>query len=196
MNGVVQVGAHCGEEVDGWLAEGRSPIICFEPQRTTPIHAPSPKVIWVRTALGDQEKLGTLRVPHHLTEAEGLDTQSASFLELIPERAIANGWTPTPVDLVEHIPIVRFDDWVLGWDFRLLDRFSLLKIDVQGMEMQVLKGFSYFLTSFKEIVVECSSPPLYKDGINGLDLEHFLYDRGFMRKQKIPRHGDVRFTRR
>jgi FkbM family methyltransferase len=193
MNGVVHVGGHSGEEVDGYLDEGRSPIVLFEPQMLPHKHRVSSDVIWVQAALGDESGIANLRVPHHLTAAEGMDTQSASLLGLIQERAVANGWVPTPCTTLP-VAVMRFDQWAMENGFKRASS-TLLKIDVQGMELQVLRGFGGYLTTFDEIVVECSCPALYWGSYCAHDVEHELFSRGFLRQSQILRHGDVRFTR-
>lgn len=193
MNGVVQVGAHAGEEVNGWLDEGRKPIYCFEPQPMLRIHRFSTDVTWSPIALASvSRRVLPLSIPQHLTEAEGMDTQSASLLELIPDRAIENGWTPTPVEKI-MVPVQRFDYWAPRNCFQR--SCTLLKIDVQGYELQVLEGFGDYLKDFSEIVVECSSPPLYRGGSDATEVEEFLGRHGFRRMTPILQHGDVKYIR-
>lgn len=191
MKGVVHVGAHRGEEVPGYIEEGRSPIICFEPQILDSYQ--SDKVAYHRCALGYQSGQYEFRVPHHLTEAEGMDTQSASLLPVIEERAIENGWTPTKCEKIS-VPVLRFDEWAPLYDF-VDGSCSLLKIDVQGYELQVLWGFGEYLKGFTNVVVECSNPNIYEGGYSAVDVCSFLRSKGFQRMSEIVRHGDVSFMR-
>jgi FkbM family methyltransferase len=193
MNGVIHVGGHFGEEVDGYLDEGRSPIILFEPQDLPHKHRVSSDVIWVQAALGDDNEIANLHIPQHLTAAEGMDTQSASLLGLIEERAVANGWVPTACATIP-VAVMRFDQWARK-NVYVRHMCTLLKIDVQGMEMQVLRGFGDYLKSFESIVVECSCPALYWGSYCAHDVEHELFSQGFLRQSQILRHGDVRFLR-
>jgi len=187
MKGVVHVGAHKGEEIDDYLRDGRSPIVCFEP---LPFEHP----YTVNVALGDQSGRMTLRVPRHLHDSDQLDTQSASGLRLIPERARAIGWTPT-VDPVEHeVRVVRFDSWAENHGFTR-GSCDLLVIDVQGMELQVLRGFGDHLKDFQEIIVECSEPALYEGGASASEVVRFLREQGFTQMSPVVAHGDIRFTR-
>jgi FkbM family methyltransferase len=193
VNGVVHVGAHRGEEVPGYLAEGRSPILCFEPQ--TLDWTPPAGITLVPLALGDHRGTLTMRVPHHLHTEEYQDTQSASGLILIPERARAIGWTPTVVDEI-HVPMVRFDDWARQNGFVSQPwPFSLLAIDVQGMELEVLEGFGEFLASFEDVKVECSEPALYERGSSASEVILFLNSKGFSQSTPILAHGDIYFSK-
>ena len=191
MNGVIHVGAHKGEEVPGYLAARRSPILCFEPQNLS--WRPPSGVQLVSLALADCSGTMTLRIPHHLHDALEMDTQSASGLPLIPEHAIANGWTPVPCDFLE-VPAERFDRWAAREGFRH-GACSLLVIDVQGMELQVLQGFGEYLDDFDELRIECSSPPLYEGGAAAQQIVDFLEKRGFVADSPVLRHGDIHFTK-
>lgn len=191
MKGVVHVGGHKGEEVQGYLSDGRDPIIVFEPQRlSTEV---SKKVRWIPLALGDEQGEIPFYVPVHLHDPSQIDTQSASGLLLIHENAKANGWTPTPV-WVTRAKVNRFDKWAKRYGY-IDGSCDLLVIDVQGMELQVLKGFGSHIMDFEEIRCECSEPALYEGGASATEVSNWLYLNGFTRMTPIVRHGDVRFRR-
>ena len=57
---------------------------------------------------------------------------------------------------------------------------ALLKIDVQGGELDVLKGAESLLSSFAAIYVECSYVSLYEGQALASDVIAFLADRGFL----------------
>jgi FkbM family methyltransferase len=190
-NGVIHVGSHRGEEVPGYLSERRSPIICFEPQELG--WYPPVGVQLVRCALSDVSGSMTLRIPHHLHQTPERDTQSASGLMLIAERAIANGWTPTPCDF-RSVNTIRFDEWAQSSGFDN-ESCSTLVIDVQGMELQVLKGFGHYLEGFSMIVAECSEPALYEGGAAASEVIWFLKSHGFQQTSPVIQHGDIIFER-
>lgn len=62
-----------------------------------------------------------------------------------------------------------------------LERIDILKIDVQGAEVQVLKGAINTLTAqkIKLIYIECLFVPLYKDQAFFDDIVAFLYNLGY-----------------
>lgn len=190
MSGIVHVGAHRGEEIAGYLAEGKVPVICFEPLWEK---EQEPGVLWVHSALSDVSGSLVMRVPRHLTEEEGFDTQSASGLDLIPERAVEIGWTPTGRHCIS-CTAVRFDEWASenGYHPELC---SHLVIDVQGMELQVLKGFGDYILGFNSLKIECSSPPLYKGGASAEEVIEYLRWFGFLPTSGTLQHGDITFER-
>jgi FkbM family methyltransferase len=190
VKGVVHVGAHKGEEVEAYLSEGRSPIICFEPQN---LAWPFPdSVTLVRCALDYVSHRMMMKVPFHL-HCEDFDTQSASGLTVIPEREKEIGWSPHEYDFI-RVDAVRFDEWARANGFES-GSCSLLAVDVQGMEFQVLDGFGDYLNGFSEIVAECSSPPVYFGEADTSDVSELLAKHGFERVSPTVAHGDVRFTR-
>src|ERR1700749_1627315 len=194
MNGVVHVGAHMGEEVPRYIAEGRDPIICFEPQEKIWLHGKVVGAEWAPFALGTFPGRVELRIPCHHASPER-DTQSASLLPLDSEAARNIGW-----QVMEHytewVTLVRFDTWAKGLGFNLMKRssFSLLVIDVQGMELQVLEGFGSYLPLFEKVVVECSDPPLYIGGASARLVEQFMLRNGYERRSEIVPHGDVTYV--
>lgn len=57
---------------------------------------------------------------------------------------------------------------------------SLLKIDVQGFELSVLKGCTPLISSFRYIYVECSFIELYIGQSYASDIIKYLFDYGFI----------------
>jgi len=70
---------------------------------------------------------------------------------------------------------------------------ALLKIDVQGAELDVLKGAASLLTSFAAVYVECSYVPLYQGQALAKDVIAFLADRGFAIAGVFNQHEHWRF---
>lgn len=94
---------------------------------------------------------------------------------------------PTDRQLAEHpstpmvgsmmVPLARLDMVLSPAD---LPRPCLLKIDVQGHELEVLRGCGALLDHIDHVLVECSYVELYKDQALGDQLAAHLTDRGFV----------------
>jgi len=70
---------------------------------------------------------------------------------------------------------IRFDDW---WDGR--SRVALVKIDVEGAELQVLEGMTECLSRDRpDIIVEVTDEFLRCLGASAEQLIAFLMDRGY-----------------
>ena len=59
------------------------------------------------------------------------------------------------------------------------DRFNLLVLDVQGAEVNVLKGMGDYLQNIDGIYCEVSDQPLYKGGCSTFDVISYLNEQGF-----------------
>ena len=195
-NGVIHVGAHKGEEVPEYIAEGRRPIICFEPQYLAwdTDDAVFRRCHLYHCALSNETTRLTLRIPRHLHQATESDTMSATGLPIDRNAAIAIGWTPTPCGLID-VPVERFDHWASIVEFRR-GSCTLLVIDVQGMELQVLQGFGDYLNDFSEMVIECSETPIYHGGASAQEVVDYLSPYGFVPTSPLVAHGDIRFSRK
>lgn len=68
---------------------------------------------------------------------------------------------------------------------------SALVIDVQGAEMEVLKGASKALESASIIEIEISTRKVYSGGAEFVQVDKYIKSFGFIRITHVPWHGDV-----
>ena len=148
---VLDVGANKGQFA--MFARHRWPrarLICFEP-------LPAPRRRLSRlvgglaeihpVALGDEEGEAEM----HLASRE--DSSSLRALGDTQKRLFS-----MDEDTTVNVPVRRLDHVVKSTDLR---RPTLLKIDVQGFEFEVLKGATQLLDAVDEVYVECSFVELY-----------------------------------
>jgi hypothetical protein len=86
---------------------------------------------------------------------------------------------------VIRVPIRRLDACVLA----PLQLPSLLKIDVQGFELEVLKGATVLLPELDAVYVEASDVALYEGQALNAEIERFLVDSGF----RVDGHFNAQF---
>ena len=72
------------------------------------------------------------------------------------------------------VSVVRLDD-TLARDMRI----GLLKIDVQGYEMEVLRGAPRTLQQVKALLVEVNYAPHYEGAVSFDDVHTFLHSADF-----------------
>jgi len=72
-----------------------------------------------------------------------------------------------------EVNVIRGDDYVLD---KNIEKIDLLKIDVQGNEINVLKGFSDSLNLIDVIIVEISFYDFYETRNSFFDLEQVIRD--------------------
>jgi len=100
-----------------------------------------------------------------------------------------------------RVPVAPLTDFMSAED---MTSRSLLKMDVQGFELEVLKSGEALLPSFAWIYAECSYVPLYEGQALADEIITFLSARGFVLSGRYnPSHGrsgallqaDLLFTR-
>lgn len=168
---VVDVGANAGQFSLLALMDLRpAKIIAFEPLGTaasTYERVLDPKVATLhRVALGAAD--GELAM--YITAA----SDSSSLLESTAEAVCVS--PGTRVVAREHVPVRRLDSLI---DEPQLAGLCLLKVDVQGYELEVLKGSGSLLRRFDAILVELSFSELYDGQALASEVTSWLAERGF-----------------
>jgi hypothetical protein len=80
------------------------------------------------------------------------------------------------------VEMVRLDDWSKKMNIDISD-YNLLVLDVQGYELEVLKGAEKTLENINVIVTEILREELYEGCVMYQELEAFLNQRGFQMTQ-------------
>lgn len=172
VDGVIDVGANRGQfTLACSLAMPDVPIVAFEPipeeARTyRRVHGHNPRVKLIESALGEAKGTAML----HLS----ISADSSSLLPIGKKQT----------ELFENtgeigtikVQIQRLDDLSEHWAGRTR---QLLKIDVQGYELNVLRGAVETLKSCTHVYVECSEIPLYDGQALRGEVEVFLLEHGF-----------------
>jgi FkbM family methyltransferase len=88
--------------------------------------------------------------------------------------------TKNPIDTFQTVPMVSLDDFV---DQRpgTIDKIVFVKIDVQGFELEVLKGMTRIMERSKNLVIslEIAGDSLEKYDASANDIFNFLKIKGF-----------------
>jgi hypothetical protein len=101
--------------------------------------------------------------------------------------------SPSPeysYDTQVEVSVRRGDSLELSWG-----KYDCMVVDVQGMELEVLRGFGLRLRGFKMLSVECSIDPVYAGGAPASEVEAYLSEMGFIRKSPLEVHNDVFWVR-
>ena len=77
---------------------------------------------------------------------------------------------------VVEVDAVRLDDW---WNKNGIGNIDLICMDIQGSELEALKGMGELLKDVKYIITECQYKRLYKNTPLLNDLDDFLHSLGF-----------------
>jgi len=180
---VIDVGAGRGQFA--LFARSRFPeagVYALEPGRASfgtlqQVHEGDARVHPIRVAAAATAGTGTL----HLTA----DADSSSLFALDQQHRVFTGTDEVGTEQVATAPL----DDVLPAEW---PRPALLKIDVQGAEIEVLRGAARTLAAVDEILVEVSFRPLYRNQARADEVVGYLLERGFAVTAEYPAGRDAR----
>ncbi len=171
---VLDVGANAGQFAGEMRPRfPRATFHCFEPTPTafdqlSQWAATQQRVIPVQRALGDQP--GSLEMNVH----EEHNTSSS----LLPTTALCETiWPYTAAQRKVTIEVQCLDEYVAGLSTPLEDNI-LLKLDVQGYEIQVLRGAPSLLRRVRACICEISLDHLYEGQSRFMDILEAMNNAG------------------
>lgn len=171
FSSLCHVGAHKGQEVESYLEIGVKEAVLIEPiaanfeilkERIRDIV----KFSAVQVAAGEMQSISRIRLASN-------DYQSSSLLE--------------PLLHLEEAPTVQFDETELVSVERLDDILSvefkpeILIVDVQGFELNVLRGAKRVLSTTQYLLLEVNRDEVYLNCAKVWELDEYLLDFGFSR---------------
>lgn len=172
VDGVIDVGANRGQfSLACRFALPGVPVVAFEPipkeaETFRKVHGAQHEVTLIESALGETKGAATL----HLSK-------SADSSSLLP---IGKKQTELFKNTAEvgtiTVPVSRLDDFAGSWVGRSR---QLLKLDVQGYELNVLRGATETLKTCAYVYAECSEVALYDGQALRAEVEVFLGTQGF-----------------
>jgi len=167
MKGVISIGSHWGEEYKEWKHNGAENFIFFEPISFNYKHMMEllPDDNNIRTfnmAIGNRKG----RIMMNVENNEANHGQSCSILE--PKLHLER-FPHIVFDSTEEVDIDRLDNIKYG---RTL--YDYLHIDVQGYELEVLKGATQSLSYINIIDIEVNREELYFGCAMIVDIDTFL----------------------
>lgn len=172
FSSIVDVGANRGQFallMSGLYPEAR--IIAFEPlaepyRKLMNVIADRPKLRAFNAAIGPDRTT----MPMNVSKRD--DSSSLLPISKMQEKVFPN----TGHARIDHVRVAPLGDFIGELD---LAQPSLLKIDVQGFELEVLRGSADCLDRFSSIYVEASFIELYEGQALASDIIDYLHDRGF-----------------
>lgn len=181
--GILHLGAHEGQEAAVYEQLGIKDVFWIEanPEIYERLQVTMSKYERHRSmlcAVGDENK----QVTFHLSSNGG---QSSSVLELGTHKI-----QHPDVTYVEDItvPMVRLDQYFEVINF--FDDLDFLSCDLQGFELNAMRGMGKHLNQFKWIYTEVNKAEVYKGCPHVNDLDLFLNGFGFKRVETAHWIGD------
>ena len=170
ISGIIHIGAHYGQEVSDYIENGISNIILFEPVKNTfkilcqRMENLNVDIKLHNIALGSSVK----KTMMYISDNEG---QSSSILQ--------------PVLHLSHHPDVYFPD-TEEVNVDILDNYdcnnhNCICMDVQGYELEVLKGASKTLKNINYVYCEVNRDEVYENNAYIENIDEFLNYYNFKR---------------
>ena len=187
--GVLHIGAHFAEEAEEY-SNALKPVLWIEADpkifqalnsRISKFHRQQAKC----ALLGDSN---VSEVKFYRASNEGA---SSSVFNL----AQNHGFPNLKIEQELTLPMVRLDSILSTSDIEPLDYWV---IDVQGAELNVLRGAGALINLANFILVEASNREIYKGGVKFSDLNNFLGENNFVRLWDLgfKEHSNLIYVRR
>ena len=170
ITGIVHVGGHYGEEIEDYINEGIQNIIIFEPllnnfkilqKKCEKLNA---DIVGHQIALGSEKKIVEMYVSSN-------DALSSSILK--PKIHLTQ-YTDILFDEKETVEVNILDNYET-------DNCNFLNMDVQGYELEVLKGGIKTLENIDYVYCEVNRDEVYENNAYIEDIDKFLLDLNFER---------------
>ena len=171
IKGIIHIGGHYGQEYDLYKALN-IPVLFFEPlSNNYRILVNKVKddsnIQTFQCALGNENK----KVTMHVETAN--ESQSSSILK--PKKHLLQ-YPHITFDFTEEVHMFRLDDIDIGDKF-----YNFINVDVQGYELEVLKGSTEILKNINYIISEVNRDEVYEECAKVEELDAFLKSFGFER---------------
>jgi len=179
INGVIQIGAHYGDEIDLFLKNDIKNIICFEP-------VPSTFEILKQNAINKARSIN-LAVGNDNKKIEmNIETANNGQSSSILNPALHLIQYPHIIfNSKIEVEMVRLDDFIENLheeDLKTdMQSCNLISLDVQGYELEVFKGAKNTLNSIDYILCEVNRDVVYHGCPMVEELDDFLKKYDFKR---------------
>jgi len=192
ITGVIHVGTNDWFEYDQYLKMGIEHLLGFEPlqepiRRFRDKHPDIKSPIIYNVALGNEDDFKEINVAYG-------DQQCSSFYNLTEE--YRKDYPEFHNVGKEAVRVMKFTTWVKLYPEIDLSLYNCLVVDVEGFELEVLKGMGPYLEGFTMLNIECSGKKRYDVGPLAPEIITFLAGKGFVQDSPIEDYNDIFFIRR
>ena len=181
ITGVIHIGAHYGEELQDYIDEGIQDMLIFEPLESN-YKIVEDKAQYLNANIeGHQVALGskTGEVMMYVSDNE---KQSSSILK--------------PKVHLTHHPHVKFPETekveldLLDNYWKSCGNYNFINMDVQGFELEVLKGGRKVLEQINYVYCEVNRDEVYENNAYVEEIDEFLSQYG-MERMETDWAGDI-----
>ena len=172
IKGVLHIGAHYGQEYNDYINHGINNLIFFEPLKN------NYNILLNNITLSDNVKAYNIALGNFTGDVEmNVETfnQGMSSSILTPDIHLRQ-YPNITFDSKETVNIDKLDN--ISFD---RNAFNMINMDVQGYELEVLKGGIETLNTIDIVYTEVNRDSVYKNCCRIEELDKFLGEFGFKR---------------
>jgi len=176
IKGIIHIGAHRGQEISDYIDGGIQDIILFEPLSANfqaleeNLSEMNANISGHQVALGNEEKTVTMYLSDN-------DQMSSSILK--PKKHLQNH--PTVLfEGTEEVEMMCLDSYSDE-----TDGFNFINMDVQGYELEVLKGGSETLNHIDYVYCEVNRDEVYENNAYIEELDEYLANYDMERVETV-----------
>lgn len=188
--GLVHIGAHTGEEKEAYLAWGFKSCFWVEaqPEIFKTLESRIGSLFCLQAAVWSKQTTLELKISNN-----SVSTSLLKFNEETP-------WKDLFTTKTIKVTTITLKDVIDNMESRgISEKKYLIVLDVQGAELEILKGISQISKSISVISCEVSSNPTYENGARRKDIIRKLLNFGFVPLCSFldtnTRHGDQLFVK-
>jgi FkbM family methyltransferase len=176
MRGIIHIGAHYGQEVPDYLKYGMKNIVLIEPLKNNfdklyELWGNKEGITLLNVAIGNTIGSVEMFVETANQGMSGSILEPGTHLQSYPQITF---------DTKERVAIFKLDNFVFP-----AEEYNALNIDVQGYELEVLRGAAKTLEHIDVIFTEMNIGEVYKGCGKLNELDDFLREYGFVRVHTI-----------
>jgi len=170
ISGVIHIGGHYGEEVGSYVEQGINDIVLFEPLKENfeilkkNLSNFDANIEGHRVALGNSNGNITMNLSSNGLESSSI-LKPKLHLELYPDITFDN---------IEEVEIKKLDDYNYS-------NYNFMNMDVQGYELEVLKGGSSTLQYIDYLYCEVNRNEVYEGNAYIQELDDYLFSYNMKR---------------
>jgi len=174
IRGVLHIGAHYGEEVKDYIDYKINNLVFFEPlsnsleilEENLSVYADKANIQIFPYALGNEEKDVEMYVSDH----------GGMCSSVLKPKIVLEQYPGIKFPGKELVKMIRLDDAEID-----ITDYNFMNIDVQGYELEVLKGSEKTLNNIDYVYTEINVDEVYEDAPHVDKLDEFLSTYGFAR---------------
>jgi len=173
INGIIQIGAHHGNEYET-LKKLSENILMFEPQKKV-YEKLFNKLGSFSNVIIENKALGSSSGTMNMYTEQANEGQSSSLLS--PQLHCVQ-YPGIKFTGTEEVEVITLNEYFSNKIFN----YNLITLDVQGYELEVLKGSTNILLNVDYILCEVNRAELYKNCPMVEEIDTFLASYGFKRE--------------